>query len=253
MPLSTQGITKYLKLMLGGPLVDSELTTGPDGNISAIIEQAMSVYSRWRPTIRWNRFFIQANRSRYDLTEMSIDFGERVVDCRGPVDRIPIGNIDTSLLGIPGNLLPTHPASELPDFLARSMELENLRRGTASEFAWEWRFEEIDENPGGTPDIKTHGVLYINPHFNDGNPPNEVEFSFAKIPALEDLRSTDEDWFRSYSLALAKLSLGHTRRKWEDRLRMDGSSMVQEATAMLRELDEEIKKRGVSFGYGPRQ
>ena len=254
MPLTEKRVEKHLKMMLGGPLVDQELTSGEDSNIETIITQALRVYSRWRPIIRWNRFVIQPNRQRYDLTAMSLEFGERVVDVRGPVEQIPFGNIDSTLLGIPGNILPTRPANALADFLARTAEIENIRRATATNFDWEFRFEEIDENPGGTPDIKTHGVLYISPAWHgDTFPPQEVEYSYAKLPDLADVRSTDEDWLMDFCLALAKVALGHTRRKWEDRLRMDGSSMVTEGTSAVRDLTEEIKKRGVSFWYGPRQ
>lgn len=254
MPLTNQQIEGHLKHFLGGPLVDQELTKGEDSNIEAIINHALRVYSRWRPIIRWNHLRIQPSRQRYDLTEMGEPFGERVVDCRGPVEFIPWGNIDATLLGIPGNLMPTRPAQGLADFLARSAEIENIRRVTATNFDWEWRWEEIDENPGGPPDIKTHGVLYISPVFFGGvTPPQEVEYSYAKLPIVADVRSTDEDWFLDFCLALAKVTLGHTRRKWESSLRMDGSNMVTEGTAAVRDLTEEIKKRAVSFGYGPRQ
>jgi len=254
MPLTDKQVEKHLKSFLGGPLVDAELTSGEDSNIESVIDHALRVYSRWRPIIRWNRFNVAPSKQRYDLTAEGKEFGQRVVDVRGPVEQIPFGNIDSTLLGIPGNILPTRPANALADFLARTAEIENIRRATATNFDWEFRFEEIDENPGGPPDIKTHGVLYISPAWHgDTFPPYEIEYSYAKLPALADVRSTDEDWVMDFCLALAKVTLGHTRRKWESRLKMDGSSMVTEGTNAVEKLTEEIKKRAVAYGYGPRQ
>lgn len=230
-------IVEYVKSSLGFPLVDVEIDISDAGPVDYAIERSMRLYNRFRPLERVNWFTTTPSVQRYDFDALNLPYGRGVEQVQAPVRG---GNLwlayESTLLGLPSNMIRLTYGRELSDFLAIYGEIEQIERATAREFDWQWRQETEGQDQ--------HWILYLSPRPYDAK---AIEYHYTENATLATIREVDESWMQDHVKAQLMVHLGRARSKWNNELSMDGSALLADGKAELQQLEDEIRKRRKPF------
>jgi hypothetical protein len=222
--LSLEDVRSYVKLKLGAGIIRVELE---DRHIDAATNEALRVYSRHRPLLRYKKIELVENIVEYPL-EMDtlgvykMDFVHRQVSLAVIEDIFhrryyePIHDLDTY----------THYLQYI-DTLKRVLSIEP-----------DWHFER-PSNPHQQP------ILYIHaPH--QANTMLALAITIPKR-RLSQVPYLHEDWVQRYALAFCKEILGRVRGKWANipspggGQGLDAGSLLAESSNEFGLLDQEVK------------
>ncbi len=224
MSFSLVEIRDYVKLRLGAGLVRVELE---DKHIDAAANEALRIYSRYRPLRRFINVPLISNIKEYQVADDTLgvykmDFVHRQVSLAVIEDIFhrryyePIHDMD----------LYVHYLQYI-DTLKRVLSIEP-----------EWHFE-----PKRTKGEKA--ILYISaPH--QANTILALAVTIIKRP-MHMVPFLHEDWIQRYALAFCKEILSRVRGKWGSVVSpaggqsLDGDRLAAEAREELTLLDQEIR------------
>jgi hypothetical protein len=226
--LSLETIRNYVRLSLGHPVVDVELT---DEQIDAMANQALGIYGTHKPIEKFATTSVIPPGQKYSLDAGS--YGRGVIEVwvpdllRSPIslDQFDVFKYHTRL-----------PNLDPGDYYAERVWWKEVRRSVGSDEDW-----IIEENHDGTAEI------YISPI------PSEsyvLGFIFVSDPTFGEVPPTDDDWVFDYSLAMCMEVLGRIRSKFtalqgaETSLDMDGETLRSEGAEKRREMEEYLTGRG---------
>lgn len=226
--LTEASIIKYIKLMLGAPVIEVELD---DEQIKAAIQQALGVYGTYKPSEFIATTPVIPPGQKYTLT--ASQYGRGIVEVFRPdLLRTPITLDQFDVFKYHTRLPNLDPG----DFYAERIWWNEVRRSAGSDDDW-----FVDEHHDGTADI------YITPIPSEAY---ALAYIYLNDPTLSQVILTDDDWIRDYSLAMCKEILGRIRSKFkgvqgaEQTIDMDGEELRQEGQSERQGMEEYLTGRG---------
>jgi hypothetical protein len=224
MGLSLADVRNYVKLRLGAGLIRVEIK---DDYIDAAANEALRIYSRYRPLRR----FIQI-----PLVEDIHDY---------PLDNDVIGVYKLDWVHRQVSLAVVEdifhrryyePIHDMDQYVTYLQYIDTLKRVLSIEP--EWHFERSLKE-GSPPTLHVHAP-------NQANTILALIVAIVKRP-LHQVPYTHEDWIQRYALAFCKEILGRVRGKWQNipapagGQGLDSQSLLSEAREEFQLLDQEIR------------
>lgn len=223
--LQLEDIRRYVKLRLGAGVIRVELK---DEHIDAASMEALRVYSRHRPLLRYQKVDLIESVVNYPLDSdvigvYKMDFVHRQVSLAVVEDIFhrryyePIHDMDTYIHYL-----------QYIDTLKRVLSIEP-----------DWHFERPS---------KAHDTPYLYIHApNQANTMLALAILVVKR-RLHQVPYLHEDWVQRYALAFCKEILGRVRGKWSNipapagGQGLDAQTLLAESANEFRELDLEVKR-----------
>lgn len=224
-----EGIFKYVKGILGFPIVDVEVT---DEQLQEFLKNTLETYSRMIPDIKWFSITAYAGVQEYKLNRDTIGYG---------VVKVMIPRLDpiAPLLLSSGPRLDifgyrySYPYRDLSELFTDYMYFSEAQRILSADFDWEY----------------LNGALRIHPKPDEAFP---LSYASAFPRGMDAVPMSDLDWVRKHLLAQTKMAVGHARRKYhvpgaQTPQLLDGRDLVNEAIAELQLAEEELLRRTPPF------
>jgi hypothetical protein len=224
MSFSLEDVRNYVKLRLGAGLVRVELQ---DKHIDAAANEALRIYSRYRPLRRFVNVPLIANIKEYHLAD----------DTRG-VYKMDFVHRQVSLAVIEDIFHRRYyePIHDMDLYVTYLQYIDTLKRVLSIEP--EWHFEQ-KRSAGGKATLYIHA-----PH--QANTILALAVTIIKRP-MHMVPFLHEDWIQRYSLAFCKEILSRVRGKWGNVVApgggqsLDGDRLAAESREELLALDQEIR------------
>jgi len=224
MGLALEDVRSYVRLRLGAGIIRVELK---DEYIDAATQEALRIYSRYRPLRRFIQIPLVENINEYPLDNDVIG-----------VYKMDWIHRQTSLAVVEDIFHRRYyePIHDMDQYVTYLQYIDTLKRVLSIEP--EWHFERSKQ--AGKPPI-----LYV-------HAPNQANTVLALIVAivkrpLHQVPYTHEDWIQRYALAFCKEILGRVRGKWSNipapagGQGLDAQSLLSEAREEFQSLDQEIR------------
>jgi len=224
MGLSVEDVRDYVKMRLGAGVIRVELK---DNHIDAAGQEALRVYSRYRPLRRFIQLQLIENIHEYPIDKdvigvYKMDWVHRQVSLAAVEDIFHRRYYE-----------PIHDMDKYVNYL---QYIDTLKRVLSIEP--EWHFARALKD-GANPILHVHA-------------PSQANTILAMIVAvvkrpLHQIPYTHEDWIQRYALAFCKEILGRVRGKWQNLPSpgggqgLDSQALLSEAQQEFQTLDQEIR------------
>lgn len=227
--VTTTVIKKYVRLMLGEPVVVAELE---DDQIDEVISQALGIYGTYKPVEKVGTINVLAGQQKYTLTANEV--GKGIIEVFRPdLMRQPI-----SLDQFDVFKYHTHmPNLDPGDYMMERVWWKEVRMTAGSDDDWLLDFDPDD----GT------ATFYVNPV------PAEsfaLKYIYVVDPSLAQIPNSDDDFIKDYVLAMCKIIVGEIRSKYkgvegaESAINMNGEELKTEGKEEKRDYDDYLANRG---------
>jgi len=227
--LDDKQLFDYVRTLLGWPIIEVELT---ETQFKLLFQQAIDKYSRLIPKLRWFSIPAFAGIQEYELPRDTIGYGvtEVLIPRLDPI--APLLLSSGPRLDIFGYRY-SYPYRDINELFIDQFYFKEASRILSAEFDWEY----ID------------GALRIYPKPDE---PFPLTYASAFPRDIQSIPTDDQDWFRDYLLAQAKLIVGHIRRKFsipgaQTGQQLDGRELVQEGTIALAAAEQDLLRRTPPF------
>ena len=226
--LTLEAIETFVRITLGEPTVDVELTTD---QIQSAANEALARYSVAKPLFRLGTVNALPEVQKYDIA--AANFGRGIIEVMQPdmlrqpvsLEQFDVFKYHTFL----PNLTPG-------DYMLERVWWNEVRRSAGSEEDW-----FVQENDDGS------AVLYLNPIPSQSK---TITYVYLVNPTLATVPLMDDKFIKNYTLALCKQILGRIRSKFsgidgaEASIEMDGTTLREEGSREQEALDETLEKLG---------
>lgn len=225
---TTQELSEHLKMMLGAPHRQVELTKE---NLDSAIKRSIRQLTSVKPIVKNGNFTINNGVQAYDFTALNKPFGKGILN----VYDQPITQPSAVFTEFEYYRIRQPPYVDMGELILDQMYYKEIGYLTGTHFEWEW-------DPDRT-------MLLVSPI------PTRTRVAGyaynADADTIEQVRPADQGWVVAYALAIAKEMLGRVRLKFkgvpgsELPVDTDGSELVSEGVDAQKELVETLwKKRG---------
>lgn len=228
--LTQLAIQQYVKVMLGFPVVDVELTKD---QFTVITAQVLGIYGTYKPVEKRDTISVLSGQQNYSLTAAQVGKGIIEVNKPDPVRE----NVSLTDFDIFDYHTKFTPSLDPGDFYAERLYYKEIKRSAGVDFDWEVVYDPDD----GT------AVLYLSPE------PDEaftLDYIYVVDPTLTQIPASDDDFIKDYVLAMCKQVLGRIRGKHkgvrgaEGAIELDSAELLAEGQEEKRGLDEYLSNRG---------
>jgi len=228
--LTQVSIERFVRTMLGSPVVEVELTSE---QIEEITVQALDIYGGQKPVEKFGSVTVSAGIQKYVMTYNQI--GRGIIEVFRPdlmrsqqtLDQFDVFKFHT----FQANLNPG-------DFYLERIWWNEVKRSAGADEDWEFIG---DPTTGG-------GTLWLSPSPSEGF---ACTYIYVVEPTLTEVPRVDDEWIKGYVLAMCKMVLGGIRRKFdgiqgaENSLKLDGAELISEGRSERTALEEYINNRGM--------
>lgn len=247
-----------IKSYLGYPYVKVEL---PDYQLNNIIDRTRSMHLKWAV----------GNSTQEVFFTMVLTGGRFYSLPTGVTEVIKIKDYSTGLgnantLFTVENFMMTHGMLRfvqggsfvsLIDYHLGLEFIELLDKYTTSDFAWLYhRYKNVislSPTPSATDswDSSSTNFMLVHAFMAEGY---DIDFDPIDNQYIESIY--EDPWFQEYSIALAKITLGHIRRKFSQfnsigniGISLDGDQLIQEGKEEKERLEEKLMNAEAYEGY----
>lgn len=249
----------YLKRKLGYPYVKVELH---NDQINDAITDTLKKYEKWAVGLSKQEVFftkvLSGGQRDYILPDGIIE----VVDTNDSTQSLgstsKLFTIQNQMYNAGFMNFLNNSGFSLIDYHLGLDYLDSLNKYTVSSYAWS--YHKYNNTLTLTP-VPSAGINWTN---------SDINFILIRGYILEgyDLDGTnqrqnyleslyEDDWIKEYALALCKITLGYTRRKFENfqsigntGINLDGDQLISEGKEEKEALEERLKSEELGDGWG---
>lgn len=258
------GITKtqlkeHIKQHFGYPYVKVELS---DDQLNGFILRARNMHLKWAAGNQtFECFFtkiIEADTINYELPAGVTE----IIDMNDSSNNLGTANqlftVQNQMV-MTGMLQSLNSSSfSLIDYHLGLNYLDELNRYTVSSYAWRYHNYNntltLSPMPSATDnwDSSTTNYMLLRAFMQEGYEVGDETVDGEYIESLYN-----DPWFQEYCIALSKITLGYTRRKFggpspigNTGIELDGADLISEGNEEKQRLEEELRDNEVYEGFG---
>lgn len=249
----------YIIRQLGSPYIKVELS---NDQLNDAINRATAMHNKWAV----------GNSIREVFFTMPLSAGERYYNLPDGVSEVITMDDSTDNMGSANQLFTTsnymlnagmlnflqgRQTYSMVSYQLGLQYLDLLDKYSVSAFSWQYHKYNNTLTLSPVPsaadswDTSSTNFMLIHSYMKEGYGLDGVDESDAYNEYIYE-----EPWIQEYCIALAKMTLGHTRRKFSNgaimgnsTLQLDGSDLMQEGKEEKEALEEKLKSEEVNDGW----